>query len=59
MDLIEKIWALSTIQGARHEVLGLEKIQGFVSIIQAIGQLNWQESAQMLKLYKHKHSYEH
>ncbi|KAH9780623.1 hypothetical protein KPL71_008145 [Citrus sinensis] len=40
--LIEKMWTENTIQDARHHELGLEKRQGIVGIIQAIGQPNTQ-----------------
>lgn len=33
--LIETMWTENTIQGAKHDELGLEKRQGIVSIIQA------------------------
>ncbi|KAH9705029.1 hypothetical protein KPL70_011714 [Citrus sinensis] len=40
--LIEKIWIENAIQDARHHELGLERSQGIVGIIQAIGQPNTQ-----------------
>ncbi|KAH9649363.1 Endonuclease [Citrus sinensis] len=40
--LIEKIWIDNAIQAARHHELGLERRQGIVGIIQAIGQPNTQ-----------------
>ena len=40
--LIEKLWIENAIQGARHHELGLERRQGIVGIIQAIGQPNTQ-----------------
>ncbi|KAH9686182.1 Endonuclease [Citrus sinensis] len=40
--LIEKIWIENAIQDARHHELGLERRQGIVGIIQAIGQPNTQ-----------------
>ena len=40
--LIEKIWIENEIQDARHHELGLERRQGIVGIIQAIGQPNTQ-----------------
>ena len=40
--LIEKIWIKNAIQDARNYELGLERIQGIVGIIQAIGQPNTQ-----------------
>ena len=40
--LIEKMWTDNAIQDARHHELGLERRQGIVGIIQAIGQPNTQ-----------------
>ncbi|KAH9658348.1 Endonuclease [Citrus sinensis] len=40
--LIEKIWIENAIQDARHHQLGLERRQGIVGIIQAIGKPNTQ-----------------
>ena len=40
--LIEKIWTKNTTQDARHHELGLDRRQGIVGIIQAIGQPNTQ-----------------
>ncbi|KAH9792722.1 hypothetical protein KPL71_004248 [Citrus sinensis] len=40
--LIEKIWIENAIQDARHHELGLKRRQGFVGIIQVIGQPNTQ-----------------
>ena len=40
--LIVKIWIENAIQNARHQKLGLERRQGIVGIIQAIGQPNTQ-----------------
>ncbi|KAH9658278.1 hypothetical protein KPL70_023423 [Citrus sinensis] len=40
--LIKKIWIENAIQDARHHELGLERRQGIVGIIQAIGQPNTQ-----------------
>ena len=40
--LIEKIWIENAIQDARHLELGLERRQGIVGIIEAIGQPNTQ-----------------
>ncbi|KAH9686183.1 Endonuclease [Citrus sinensis] len=40
--LIEKKWIENAIQNARHHELGLERRQGIVGIIQAIGQSNTQ-----------------
>ena len=40
--LIEKIWIENATQDARHHELGLERRQGIVGIIQAIGQPNTQ-----------------
>ena len=40
--LIEKIWIENKIQDSRHRELGLERRQGIVGIIQAIGQPNTQ-----------------
>ena len=40
--LIEKMWTENAIQDARYHELGLERKQGIVGIIQAIGQLNTQ-----------------
>ena len=40
--LIEKIWIENAIQDARHHEFGLEKRQGVVGIIHAIGQPNTQ-----------------
>ncbi|KAH9698045.1 hypothetical protein KPL71_023856 [Citrus sinensis] len=40
--LIEKMWIENAIQDARHHELGLERRQGIVGIIQAIGQPNTQ-----------------
>ncbi|KAH9698112.1 Endonuclease [Citrus sinensis] len=40
--LIEKMWTENAIQDVRHHELGLERRQGIVGIIQAIGQPNTQ-----------------
>ena len=40
--LIEKMWTKNEIQDVRHHELGLERRQGIVGIIQAIGQPNTQ-----------------
>ena len=40
--LIEKMWSENTIQDARHDELGLERRQGIVAIIKAVGQPNTQ-----------------
>ena len=40
--LIEKIWIENAIQDARYHEFGMERRQGIVGIIQAIGQPNTQ-----------------
>ena len=40
--LIETMWTENAIHDARHHELGLERRQGIIGIIQAIGQPNTQ-----------------